>query len=262
MNDNQVSKKVFLRLLGHPFVIAPAVLGATACTVFWALSFPAALGWFACFAGGLGSVGAYITRLVFDGGKTARAVLDEEQLGEQRASESALDDLDRRLVESDKDPRPETALRDMRALMRAFEDFVAKADSPNAPAVIDVRSRMRQLFDYSVRSLERTLQLGDTAKLLNIAGARKPLLAQREKIIADIEACAKQFGNTLATLQRLDSGEHFGRDLSRLSDELDQSLKVAERVEQRLNTFLDETTSGFSDQPLRESAANNPQKGN
>jgi len=261
MNESQINRKVFLRLLGHPVVIAPFVLGVTACTAFWALSWPGAVSWFACAAGALGSFGTYVTRLVMDNGKTARAVLAEEELGEQRAGESALDALDKRLVEADNDPRPETALRDMRALMRAFDDFIGKADSPNAPAVIEVRSRVRQLFDYSIRSLERTLQLGDTAKLLNMPTARKPLLAQREKIIEDIEACAKQFGDTLATLQRLDSGNHSGSDLSRLRDDLDQSLQIAGRVEERLNSFLDQTDSTLRSQPPRESVAN-PQKGN
>jgi hypothetical protein len=148
----------------------------------------------------------------------------------------------------------------MRALVRAFDDFVAKADSPNAPAVIEVRSRVRQLFNFSVRSLERTLQLGDTAKLLNIAAARKPLLAQREKIIEDIESCVKQLGTTLAGLQRLDSVNESGSDLVRLRDELDQSLQIANRVEARLNSFL-ETDSTLRSQPPRESVANN-QKGN
>ena len=57
-DDTQVSKKVFLRLLGHPVVIAPFVLGATVGMITWAVSAPAVLGWFACFAGGLGSFGA------------------------------------------------------------------------------------------------------------------------------------------------------------------------------------------------------------
>lgn len=257
MNESQVNRKVFLRLLGHPVVIAPFVLGATVCTAIWALSWPVALGWFAGLAGALASFGAYVTRLILDDGKTARAVVAEEEKGEQQAAEAALDALDRRLVEADNDPRPETALRDMRALIQAFDDFTEKADSPNAPAVIEVQARVRQLFDYSVRSLERTLQLGDTAKLLNIPAARKPLLAQREKIIADVEACAKQFGDTLAALQRLDAGSQSGSDLARLRDELDQSLQIAGRVEERLNSFLDQTESDIRTQTPRESVANN-----
>jgi hypothetical protein len=72
------------------------------------------LGLFAGLAGILGSAGVYLTRLILDDGKTARDVLADEELGEQRAAQAALDDLDRRLVAADQDPRPETALRHAR----------------------------------------------------------------------------------------------------------------------------------------------------
>jgi len=261
MNEGQIRRRIFLRLLGHPLVIAPSVLGATAWTAIWALSLPSGLGLFAGLAGILGSAGVYLTRLILDDGKTARDVIADEELGEQKAAQAALDDLDRRLVAADDDPRPETALRDMRALLRAFDEFAGKTDSLNAPAVIEVRSRVQQIFDQTIRSLEQTLRLGDTAKQLSMPAARKPLLQQREKIIADVEACTKQIGGTLAALQRLDSGDPSNHELSRLRDELDQSLQIANRVEDRLNSLLDQTDSDIRSQPPRASAVNNP-KGN
>jgi len=51
------------------------------------------------------------------------------------------------------------------------------------------------------------------------------------------------------------------RELSRLRDELDQSLQIASRVEDRLNSLLDQTDSDIRSQPPRVNAANNP-KGN
>jgi len=212
-------------------------------------------------AGVLGSAGVYLTRLILDNGKTASAVLSDIQQQDQRSVQAKLDDLDRRLVEADNDPRPETALRDLRALVRAVDEFAGRTDALNAPAVIDVRSRVQQIFDSSVRLLEQTLQLGDTAKLLTLPEARKPLLAHREKIIKDIQACAKQLGGTLAALQTMDTGAQSNRELGRLRDELDQSLQIASRVEERLNTFLDQTESDIRSQPPRASAVNN-QKGN
>jgi hypothetical protein len=261
MNEGQIRRKVFLRLLGHPVVLAPLVLGVSACTAVWAFNWPSGLGWFATAAGALASAGAYLTRLILDNGKTARAVITEMEHRDQQAIQSALDELDRRLCASDSDPRPETALRDLRALVRAFDEFADKTDSLHSPAVIDVRSRVQQIFDSSVRSLEQTLQLGDTAKILHLPEARKPLLEQREKIIADIQAGIKQLGDTLAALQRLGTGSQSTRELSRLRDELDQSLQIASRVEDRLNSLLDQTESDIRSQPPRIRAANN-QKGN
>jgi hypothetical protein len=261
MNEGQIRRKVFLRLLGHPLVIAPSVLGATAFTAVWALSLPLGLGWFAGVAGVLGSAGIYLTRLILDNGKTAGSVIAEMQQKDQQSAQAALDDLDRRLVAADNDARPETALRDLRALVRAVDDYAGRSDALNAPAVIDVRSRVRQIFESSVRSLEQTLQLGDTAKILHLPEARKPLLDQREKIIADIQAGVKQLGGTLAALQRLGTGAQSSRELSRLREELDQSLEIASRVEDRLNSLLDQTESDIRSQPPRVSVANK-QKGN
>jgi hypothetical protein len=249
MNEGQIRRKVFLRLLGHPVVLAPLVLGVSACTAVWAFNWPPGLGWFATAAGALGSAGAYLTRLILDNGKTARAVMAEMEQHNQRAGQAALDDLDRRLVAADNDARPETALRDLRALVRAVDDYANNTDGLHAPAVIDVRSRVQQIFESSVRSLEQTLQLGDTAKILHLPEARKPLLEQREKIIADIQAGVKQLGATLAALQRLGTGAQGSRELARLRSELDQSLEIASRVEDRLNSLLDQTESDIRSQP-------------
>jgi len=256
MNESQVRKKILLRLIGHPLVIAPSVLGVSGCIGIWALNWPTGLGLFAGLAGVLGSAGVYLTRLILDGGKTASAVLAEQELQEQQATQAVLDDLDRRLAAGDDDARPEIALRDMRALVRAFDEFTG---IPSA-AIIDVRSRVQQLFDHSVHSLEQTLRIGDTAKKLDMPEARKPLLIQREKIIEDIQACVKQLGDTLAALQQLDAGTQSTGELTRLREELDQSLEIAGRVESRLNSLLDRTESDIHSSLSRVSGNN--QKGN
>ncbi len=261
MNEGQIRRKVFLRLLGHPVVIAPLVLGVSTAIAVWTFNWPPGLGWFAAAAGVLASVGVYLTRVILDDGKTARSVIADCEQRDQLSAQAALDDLDRRLVAADNDPRPETALRDLRALVHAMDDYAGGADGLEAPVVVDVRSRVQQIFDSSVRSLEQTLQLGDTAKALNLPEARKPLLEQRERIIADIQAGVKQLAGTLAALQRIGAGAQSTRELSRLRDELDQSLAIATRVEERLNSLLDRTESDIRSLTPRESVANQP-KGN
>ena len=261
-DETQIRRKILLRALGSPLVVGPFLLGMTALTASWALGFRLGFGVFAALAGLLTAGGAFVTRLLFRGETLARRVTDELTQGEQRSAQKSLDTLDQHLALADDDPRPETALRDLRALVRAFDEFVDRTDSLNAPAVIEVRSRVRQLFDYSVRSLEQTQQLGDTAKILHLPEARQPLLEQREKIIADIQAGIQQLGGTLAALQRLGgTGTQSNRELSRLRDELDQSLQIASRVEDRLNSLLDQTEPDLRSQPSR-LGGTNPQKGN
>lgn len=259
MNEGQIRRRVFLRLLGHPLVLAPFVLGVTACAAVWAFNWPTALSLFCLGAGALASAGVYLTRLILDGGQTVNAVIADLEQSDRKSAQAALDDLDRRLVAADNDPRPETALRDLRALVRAVDDYANGADELSGTMMVDVRARVRQIFESSVRSLEQTLQLGDTAKILQLPDARRPLLEQREKIIADIQAGVKQLGKTLAAMQQLGPGAQSSRELSRLRDELDQSLAVASRVEERLNNFLDQTD--IRSEPPRINAVNNS-KGN
>jgi acyl-CoA reductase-like NAD-dependent aldehyde dehydrogenase len=94
-----------------------------------------------------------------------------------------------------------------------------------------------------------------------MAEARKPLLDQRERVIKDIQAAVKQLGGTLAALQRMDTGGATNHELSRLRDELDQSLEIASRVEARLSSLLDQTETDVRSTPPPRRAVNH-QKGN
>jgi hypothetical protein len=248
LKPNTVRRRVLLRLLGSPVVLAPFVAGMTALTAMWATGSRLTLGLFAGLAGLLTAAGTFLTRLILDDGATARAVLRELDEEDRRARQSALDNLDRQLVQADKDPRPETALRDLRALVNAFDEVAAQPDSVNLHAIIEVRSKVQELFEQSVRSIELTLKLGATANRLQTPAAREPILVQREKIIADVEAGIRQLGGTLAALQGLGAGSGNGPDLARLRDELDQSLQVARRVEERLETLLASTPPVIAEQ--------------
>jgi hypothetical protein len=259
-DDDQVKNKVLLRLMGHPVVLGPAVLGFSAGTWLWAMNGRPALGAFAALAGLLAAFGAYVTRVILDRGRTVHTVVAEQELQKRAAWEGRLDALDRRLVQADQDPRPETALRDMRALLRAFEEFAGQCGPDHLAAVLDVRSRVFQLFEQSVGSLEQTMKLNATARQLQLPDARKPILEERERIIADIQTGIAKLGSTLVALQRLGAGDQARSELARLRDSLDDSLHFAERVEQRLNALLEENTLAAHEAYLR-SETPNPTKG-
>ena len=169
---------------------------------------------------------------------------------DRQARQAALDDLDQRLVNADDDPRPEAALRDLRALLKAFEEMGSQADTAHLHVALEVRTKVQQLFDQSVHSLEQTLKLGDTAAQLRMPAARKPILDQREKVLDEVKAGIKQLGGTLAALQSLDVAGQTDASLSQLREELDQSLAVANRVEARLQNLLDTATAEVRGQPL------------
>lgn len=237
----QIRKKVLLRLLGSPLVVGPFVAGMTALTAVWALGWRGGFALFAGLAGVLAAAGAFVTQLVLRGESVARRATEEVTREEAETAQRALDDLDRQLTEADNDPRPETALRDLRALLKAFEEAETAANAVHLSTVVELRSRVNQLFEQCVQSIAQTGKLWRTARQLHAPAARQPLLNQRENIIADVQATVKQLSDTLVGVQSLGTGEGSSRELNRLREELDQSLVMAKTVEERVESLLNES---------------------
>ncbi len=242
LDEPTLKRKVFLRLLGSPGTVLPFLLGMTTLTASWALEWQPGIGLFAGLAGVLVAAGTFVTRLLVRGDKVAERVLREAEESKQKERQQALDQLDRRLTVADQDPRPETALRDMRALVQAFADYADHDLRFNTGNAIEIQSRTGLLFDQCVDSLKQTDQLWQIAQQLHTPAARQPIIEQREKLIADVQGSIKQLSDTLVALQRMGAGESANAQLTQLRDELDQSLAVAKAVEARVNNFVKETS--------------------
>lgn len=237
-DDTSLRRRVLLRLLGSPLVVSPALLGATLGAATWAMNWRPGLGAFALLAGILGSAGMFVTRLLVNGPEIQDAISRELKDQHQNAKETALDDLDRRLATSDRDPRPEAALRDLRALRESFDKLANGADNASLFTVTEVVSQVRELHDRSARSLEQTIQLHEIAARLNTPSARQPILDHRERLIAEVQATVKQLGATLVAIQDLGTSPTAASGLARLRSELDASLQAAARAEARLEAML------------------------
>ena len=184
LDERQLKRKVLLRTLGSPFTILPFMAGMTVMAAGWAFGWQGGYGWFAGLAGLLGSAGAFTTKLLLGGDKVASQAAAEMNQAEKKSQERALNDLDRRLTTSDNDPRPETALRDLRELLKVFEQARPDDSRVNITSMFDIQSKVGLMFEQCVRSLEQTDQLRATAERLNSDDARKPIIDQREEIIA------------------------------------------------------------------------------
>lgn len=241
---HKIRNRVLLRLAGHPLVIGPFIAGMTALTAAWSLGWKAGFALFAGLAGVLAAAGSLVTQLTLRGEKLATQVTEEVAREEREAAQRLLDDLDQQLAEADKDPRPETALRDLRALVRAFDEAEAASSPAHLPLVVDLRARVQEVFHQGVEAVAQTGKLWQTARQLNSPAARQPLLDQRERLIADVQATVKQLSDTLVGVQSLGTGEGSPRELTRLREELDQSLAVARTVEERVASLLNETSVG------------------
>lgn len=238
LDEPTLKRKVLLRLLGSPGTVFPFMLGMTAMAATWALNWQPGIGLFAGLSGMLVAAGTFVTRLLVNGDKVAQRVLTEAEQAKQKDRQRALDQLDRHLSVADQDPRPEAALRDLRALVKAFDDAAVRDLSHPAGNIIELQSRIGLLFDQCVDSLRQTDQLWQVAQRLHTPAARQPILAQREQLIADVQASIKQVSDALVALQRLGAGAGAGAQLTRLRDELDQSLAVAKAVEDRVNDLV------------------------
>lgn len=236
VDARQIRRRVLVRLLSAPLTLLPFALGVTALAGTWALDLSPGVGLFAGIAGLALAGGNFLSQLVTRGDRYAREEMERYRREAHIAQERQLDDLDRRL-RADNDPRTEVALRDLRALEKAFHELSAVDAGVNSRTSIDIVAGVEQLVDRCVASLEESLRLWHTARGLNSAAARKPILRQREQIIVEVGRSIEQLGKILAEMQDLGASSQTPADLARVRAELDQSLELARTVDERMKEF-------------------------
>ena len=251
LDERTLKRKVLFRILGSPLTVLPFMIGITTMAAGWAFGWQGGFGWFAGIAGTLGALGSFTTRFLLQGNQIAAQVASQMTLEEKRAKERALDDLDRRLTVSDNDPRPEAALRDLRQLLQVFEQARPNEERINITSLFDIQSTVGQMFDQCVRSLTQTEKLWNTASKITSTQARQPILDQREQIIADVQESLKHLSDTLVQLQSLGTGDQSTAGLKRIRQDLDHSLAIAKKVDERMSSFIKGADLSVQDQPLQ-----------
>lgn len=233
MDRTAYRKRVLLGMLTRPASLWPSVAGASMLMASWATG--QGSGWlpFAGLAGLLVGVGVFLSSAFTGGGAVAERVVTSMRAEAQQGRQQALDELEQRLTR-DGDPRTEQSLRDLRRLAGSFRDNRGWAESLNAGTGFDILTDVDQLYETSVRYLEKTLVLWTTAHGLEQPAARETLLTQREKLIEDVQLSLEHLGKVLAQLEVLQSGVGGDSELRRLREDLDQNLDVARRVEERM----------------------------
>ncbi|MEO0814295.1 MAG: hypothetical protein AAFY60_15640, partial [Myxococcota bacterium] len=78
---------------------------------------------------------------------------------------------------------------------------------------------------------------------MSSAEARQPLLDERERILADVGQCITQLGKMYASIQGLRGRGQENDELARVRGELDRSLEVAARVQERMRSWDQEQTA-------------------
>lgn len=236
MSDAQeFRRRMLLQLVSSPTTLAPFVAGVSTILGAWAVDASGGAPFFAGTVLLLGSAGAFFTRLIHGRDEIARKVAAELAAEERAARERRLDELAAGLA-ADDDPRDDHAFHDLRKLAAAIAEAGTSLDGgPEAAVASDIMVKVGELFDGSVRALERNLELARRARGLKSAAARKPLSAERERILAEVGATVESLSGLLAKMSVARTAG--GSTLAEVRGELESTLEVARRVEERMKAF-------------------------
>lgn len=225
---DRVKKKVLLDIFASPWTLVPVAAGLSAFIVSWGFD---GVTWLnmAGLSGLLAGAGGLATRLIFGVEKLtqdAYRYLNEQQ---KREREAALDQLDRQLS-SEPDPRTEDCLRQLRRLYAGFQDDVAAGRITGQTHLI--MGQVEQVFRATVSQLELSYELWTKAQTLR-GKARDALLDQREQVIQEVMKTINHLVRTIEQFHTFQVKRNTS-ELERLRAELDETLLVARRTEQRL----------------------------
>ncbi|MEM9417634.1 MAG: hypothetical protein AAGA25_01095 [Planctomycetota bacterium] len=226
-------KRMFLSLVGSPWVLFPSAAGFTAIMTDWAVTGDLGGLAFAGLAGLAVGAGTLVTRWLTRSDQLAELAVAEAEAEQKREHELRFKRLDQRL-RADGDERTNEALEVLRELEKRLIELETHEDRNRQPPV-EVGSIIRELIRSSVKSLERSAELFETQKQVVTEEARHRVQEARKELMAEVEASIDQIIRTLDGLYTLGlDRQNPAEELARMRQELDTSLNVARRVEERV----------------------------
>jgi hypothetical protein len=228
----RVMRKVFLA----PTVVLPVVVGLSAWLISWAGDGVTAMN-FAGLIGVLGGMGWAATRAIFGMEKFAHQAYEEMSQESVQAETAQLDQLDQLLCQ-DNDPRDQELLRMLRSQRAQFREIAGQPSLTVRSS--EVLARVETLFRASVKNLSECYQLWMAAQQLG-RNEQRALMMEREKLIQEIRLTVEQVQKSLSEYKEL-SKRAVGVDLNELRGELESSIEIAKRTEERLREL--EVTPG------------------
>ncbi|MBN2021499.1 MAG: hypothetical protein JW809_01780 [Pirellulales bacterium] len=232
-----VRKKVLLDLFASPGTLLPMVGGASALILSWVLDGSAAT---TCMglglAGVLAGLGVFATRLILGLEDITNQAYEYVRGQKQKEREDALDRLDVQL-RRDRDTRTERCLRTLRELCGRFTEEIQTGKVTRAGA--EVAEIVEELFNSAVDQLRRTYELWESARRAD-GSAKERILQEREDVIREVTAAVEHLRGTIEQFRTLSTGRKR-KELGRLRGELDEALRVARRVDQRVAAWEDNT---------------------
>ena len=238
--EKNIAKRVIADVVSSPMVIFPFMVGTAAFASLFALGLKgsAFLGaMLVGLSGVLGSGGMFLTKMILGRDERVKKIVEESRDKAKKDKLKRLDHFHHRLT-LDGDSRTEDSMQDLRSLRQAFSQLDKIAPDLNRAMIDEIQKRAEELFQQCVRSLEKSLQLWKTADSLASELAQKPIMEQREKLVGEVIGTVEHMSRTLAAVQGITKKSDGDARLQTLRGELDQSLEVAKKVEQRVDSLL------------------------
>ena len=238
--EKNIAKRVIADVISSPMVIFPFMVGTAAFASLFALGLKgsAFLGaMLVGLSGVLGSGGIFLTKMILGRDERVKKIIEESRDKAKKDKLKRLDHFHHRLT-LDGDSRTEDSMQDLRSLRQAFSQLDKIAPDLNRAMIDEIQKRAEELFQQCVRSLEKSLQLWKTADSLASELAQKPIMEQREKLVGEVVGTVEHMSRTLAAVQGITKKSDGDARLQTLRGELDQSLEVAKKVEQRVDSLL------------------------
>jgi hypothetical protein len=236
MDRARLRQKVLLDLLSAPWTLLPAVGGLSLLLLAGAGSRGAEYLILGGIGGLLAGVGSLLTRWILRGDAITKKAFEALQAEGFRKEEDALNELGRRLQRDD-DPRTEEHLRELRALYTRFRSNAGWSTQLGQRSALAIAGQVESLFKGCLQSLERSLEFWDTAQKMATREARATVLDARERLLGEIRMSIQQLARTIDEVQALAVKRKEEQDLARIRRELDESLVVARRVEERMQAL-------------------------
>ncbi len=211
----------------------PCLAGMTIGLGAWAVSLNSGIAVASSIILVLISAGIYLNRLLFGWSENYERLVNEWREAVERNRDNDLDQLYLDLQE-DGDPRTETLLKDLRTLTKALMSEQSESLSINA---VDIVSDVDKLFQRSVDYLKESLELWRTADEMERESIKEQLIKQRELLIVEVEKSLENLGDVLGSMKKAVVSSGSGQQMVELREELTARLKIAEEVEEKIQSM-------------------------
>ncbi|CAE7860248.1 unnamed protein product [Symbiodinium microadriaticum] len=232
MEENQDLKtKIALDVLVTPYTVIPGAVGASL------LLLSMILGGYVGFIGFcsmLFSVGALIWNVLFNFDHIRKKAAKDWSNQLKNRQKERLDALDRKLVKN-RDPRDQTALRDLRTLYDEFQKDI-EGGKISRSVTAEMLSQVEQIFETCIQELDQSYNIWRTMNNKISASLKEQLQSQREEIISAVQESVANMALVINEIRSVRQ-QSDASELRALGQKLASHLETAKRVEERVSKF-------------------------